>query len=267
MRFSFAVFALLWSAAANAQDVTMSAKVFASLLPRISCDSIRLTRGPDDSTGANPDPKTCIAILAKTQASRKQFWPDVSDKDTADTYISVASKQAAALCKALLQENVALVSGACTFDEANANSPIYQAIVDQFARGLVPDGAARGSICTGWPTKDNAYVFQPILAKGKTSGNWQEFSKELAAEGFVDSFGQANSKTRYVWGISFEAGAEPAQLIAPQWFTIYNGPKSLGFALVHHCQTEGGQACADLQNLRNLGPDQGLCLETGNIGQ
>ncbi len=265
------IIALLFSTATYSQETAMSAKDFASLLPRISCDSIRLTRGPDDSVGTLPKAQGCAAIVAKNQFSPKQFWPAIVGKDSAETYIATASKKAVALCKALLNENGAS-NGSCTFDEANAKTPIYQAIVDQYAHGLVPDGAAIGSICTQWPLKpkteaSNAYVFGPIIEKAKSKSDWDALSIELANEGFVDSFGQRQSKTRFVWGISFEAGQSDAQLIAPQWFTIYNGPKSQGFALVRRCQTEGGQACADLQNLRNLGPDYGLCLESGTIGQ
>ncbi len=263
--------ALIWGNAAYAQEAAMSAKDFAALLPRISCDSIRLTRGPDDSVGSLPKAQGCATIVAKTQFSAKQFWPAVAPKDTAESYIATASNKAAGLCNALLVENGA-AHGSCTFDEANAKTPIYQAIVDQFARGYVPDGAAVGSLCTQWPIVSkanfsNAYAFQPITDKAKAKSDWEALSAELANEGFVDSFAQSHSKTRYVWGISFEAGQTEAQLIAPQWFTLYNGPKSLGFELVRRCQTEGGQACADLQNLRNLGPDQGLCLESGSIGQ
>ena len=271
MLLRFLLVASLFTKAAQAQESAMSAKDFASLLPRISCASVKLARGPDDSVGTLPKPQGCAAIVAKNQFNPKPFWPEVTTKDSAETYIAAASKKAESFCNALMNDN-GVESGACIFDDANASTPIYQAILNESANGLVPYGAEVGTICTQWPAKpktdaNNAYVFSAIIDKIKSKSDWNALSIELANEGFVDTFGKSHSKTHFVWSIAFGAGQSEEQLIAAQWFTIYNGPKSLGSALVRRCQTEGGQACADVQNLRNVGPDNGLCLERGSTDE
>ena len=157
------VIVILMAAPAVSAD-PMSPENFNHLLPRISCKTIRMTGEGAGDQGKFPDPTSCLAIITKFEGANKQFWASPKPGQTMDGYSQIVSLQAGKFCQALLQANqINPITGACDFDVATAETPLFQYLQDAYAHGALPDGAQRGSICSEFPkparNMTNAYLF------------------------------------------------------------------------------------------------------------